>query len=121
MHLSLDHIGIPCSDLEKSISFYNSLGFSTTEKRSEPNKVAFLSSGNLVLEIYQCPQVVKKPGAIDHLALMVDDIDKAFSELQSKYDFAQEEIQYLPFKTNGVKFFKIYGPDREVIELIQSL
>lgn len=55
------------------------------------------------------------------MALMVDDIDKAFSELQSKYDFAQEEIQYLPFKTNGVKFFKIYGPDREVIELIQSL
>lgn len=51
----IQHIGIPTSDIEKTIRFYEKLGFSTEHTNVVPSngaKVAFLRMGNLVVETY---------------------------------------------------------------------
>ena len=80
------HLGIPVSDLEKSIQFYEHIGF-RIENRSEfkdtggVTRVAFMELGSFCLELYQTPEGVadsRDDGPINHFALDVRDIDEAF-------------------------------------------
>lgn len=121
----IQHIGIPTNDIEKTVIFYESLGFEnayTTVNKTANEKVAFLRLENMLLEIYQNGQAVNKTGAIDHIALDVVDIDAAFEIAQAgKYNFLDDSIQFLPFWENGVKFFTILGPNGEKVEFNQRL
>jgi Lactoylglutathione lyase and related lyases len=121
----IDHVGIPCRDIDKTVEFYNSLGFETALRTVNPNsgeKVAFLRLGNLVVETYQIASPTGVSGAIDHLALAVDDIEKTFASVTKLgYGITTNGIESLPFWTNGVRFFKIEGPDGESIEFSQTL
>lgn len=52
----IQHVGIPTNDLDKTIAFYQRLGFvvahqTVNEKANE--KVAFLQFGNLTIETYE--------------------------------------------------------------------
>ena len=88
--LGMDHVGIPTADLEKSIAFYES------------------------------NEATGKPGAIDHLALKARDIEAAFKAVKALgYEMVNDEIEFLPFWENGVRFFTFYGPNREKIEFSQ--
>lgn len=121
----IQHIGIPTNDIEKTVIFYESLGFEsayTTVNKTANEKVAFLRLENMLLEIYQNGQAVNKSGAIDHIALDVVDIDTAFEIAQAgKYNLLDDSIQFLPFWENGVKFFTILGPNGEKVEFNQRL
>ncbi len=121
----IQHIGIPTNDIEKTVIFYESLGFEnayTTVNKTANEKVAFLRLENMLLEIYQNGQAVNKSGAIDHIALDVVDIDAAFEIAQAgKYNLLDDSIQFLPFWENGVKFFTILGPNGEKVEFNQRL
>ena len=49
----IQHIGIPTSDIETTIRFYEGLGFQTMHTNQVPAnkaKVAFLQLGNLMIE-----------------------------------------------------------------------
>lgn len=123
-HLNgVQHIGIPTNDLEKTIAFYHSLGFTTAyrtvnEKADEP--VAFLQSGNLIIEAYENGNAVQKTGAIDHIALDVKDIDSLFEEIQAAgFRLLDTSVQSLPFWEHGVRFFTIIGPNAEKIEFCE--
>mgnify|MGYP000102115142 CR=1 FL=1 len=51
----IQHIGIPTSDIETTIRFYEGLGFQTMHTNQVPAnkaKVAFLQLGNLMIETY---------------------------------------------------------------------
>lgn len=119
----VQHIGIPTNDLEKTIAFYHSLGFTTAyrtvnEKADEP--VAFLQSGNLIIEAYENGNAVQKTGAIDHIALDVKDIDSLFEEIQAAgFRLLDTSVQSLPFWEHGVRFFTIIGPNAEKIEFCE--
>jgi lactoylglutathione lyase len=120
----IQHIGIPTSDIEATIRFYEGLGFQmvfrTCGKSDE--KVAFLRLGNLTVETYESHSVVQKSGAIDHIALDVADIEKAFaSAIASGYKILEDGIQFLPFWDNGVRYFTILGPNGEKIEFNQMM
>ena len=78
----IQHVGIPTNDMQKSIHFYKDLGFEViwqTANEQNGESVAFLRLGNLTMEVYENKQAVMKPGAIDHIALDVTDIDSIFS------------------------------------------
>jgi catechol 2,3-dioxygenase-like lactoylglutathione lyase family enzyme len=122
----LQHIGIPTNDMNATIDFYHRLGFTLdfeTVIKEENCRVCFFKLDNLCIEAYENRQAVMKSGAIDHIAIDTIDIDAAF-EFAKKGGFKMlnTEIQFLPsFWANGVKFFKIEGPNRENIEFCQIL
>jgi catechol 2,3-dioxygenase-like lactoylglutathione lyase family enzyme len=122
---SLQHVGIPTDDLEKTVLFFTGLGFkaalrTVNEKAGE--QVCFLKLQNLCIEVYQTGNTAKKPGAIDHIALDVTDIEKTFETVKAGgYTLLDQEIQFLPFWDNGVRFFTILGPNGEKVEFSQML
>ena len=122
----VQHIGIPTNDMNATIDFYRRLGFKIafeTIIKEEDCRVCFLKLETLCIEAYENRQAVMKPGAIDHIAIDVTDINAAF-EFAKKGGFKllNDDIQSLPmFWARGVKFFKIEGPNRETIEFCQIL
>lgn len=120
--VGLEHVGVPTADIEKTIAFYESLGFTVALRTSIPGggKVAFLQLGNVMIETYESDDVSGKPGAIDHLALKARDIEAAFKAVKALgYEMVNDEIEFLPFWESGVRFFTFYGPNREKIEFSQ--
>lgn len=121
----IQHLGIPTNDIEKTIAFYESLGFeiaSQTINKEADERVAFLSLKNLMIETYQNNSAVGTAGAIDHVAIDVSDVEKAF-EIVKKGDYTiiDKDIRFLPFWEKGVRFFNILGPNGEKVEFIQKL
>lgn len=121
----LQHIGIPVRDMNQTISFYQTLGFSIhldTLNVAAGERVVFFSLGNLMLEAYEKRETTGQTGAIDHIALDVEDIEKTFSFIQEGgYELLDQEIHFLPFWENGVRYFTIIGPNKEKIEFNQRL
>jgi len=115
----IQHLGIPTEEFEKTVAFYQGLGFETTWTNGE---VAFLQLGSLVIETYKVEASAKLNGAIDHVALNVNDIEAAWRDAQAcGYETEDTAINFLPFFENGVKFFTIIGPNREKVEFNQIL
>jgi len=98
------------------------LAFETIIKE-ENCRVCFFKFGNLCIEAYENHQAVMKSGAIDHIAIDTTDINAAFEFVKNGgFKMLDMEIQSIPsFWANGVKFFKIEGPNVEVIEFCQIL
>ena len=119
----IQHLGLPTNDMDKTIAFYESLGFTIPyETRMGEDRVVFLQLGDLVLECYTDTPAVMKNGAIDHLAIDVSDIDAVFAEAKAAgYQIMEDEVQYLPFWEKGVRFFNIVGPNAETVEFSQKL
>ena len=121
----LQHIGLPTNDLDETIRFYELLGFenvyqTVNEKANE--RVAFLQFGSLMVETYENRNAALKEGAWDHVALDVTDIDAAYQFAKEQgFPFVEEEIQFLPFWSKGVKYFVILGPNKEKVEFCQKL
>jgi lactoylglutathione lyase len=120
----VQHIGIPTNDMEATTRFYEGLGFQTvlsTHGKSN-EKVIFFRLGNLTIETYESQSAVGKAGAIDHIALDVADIDKAFAiAMTNGYQILEDGIQFLPFWDNGIRYFIVLGPNGEKIELNQIM
>lgn len=121
----VQHLGIPVSDIDKTIEFYKSLGFKPvllTENKAANERVAFLQLGNLIIEAYGNKETEKKSGAIDHVALDVKNIDALYEEIcKEGHKVIEGKVMSLPFWENGVKFFTILGPDNEKIEFCEKL
>ncbi|MBE6904905.1 MAG: VOC family protein [Ruminococcaceae bacterium] len=121
----LQHIGIPTNNLDRTADFYHALGFeSVLEAVNEAahERVAFLKLGNLMIETYENHCAVGRAGAIDHIALDVNDIESAFSMTKAAgLKLLDTEIQSLPFWERGVRFFTVEGPNMEKVEFCQKL
>lgn len=127
----IQHVGIPVTDLTRSIAFYERLGFenvmfSTFEHPGGRGKVAMMQSGEIIIEIYQMPESElpdirnRKDGHVDHVAFDVENIDEAFQELTAAgFTVLEEAPVYLPFWKKGCKYFNIKGPDGERLEYNQ--
>lgn len=123
--LGLQHVGLPTNDLKATIAFYESLGFETVyQVRNEAagEDVAFLRLKNLTIEAYENGQAAMRSGAIDHLAIDVDDVEAAYRLAQEQgYQIVSNGVEFLPFWQNGVKFFILLGPNQERVEFNQYL
>ena len=52
----VQHVAVPTNDLEKTIEFYHSLGFTTaleTYNEAAKHRAVFLQLGNLIIESYE--------------------------------------------------------------------
>ncbi len=116
------HIGIPTADMEGTVRFYERLGFAVTLRAGTPDApVAFLTQRDLTIETYQSAQTAGKPGAIDHVALDVRDVDAALASVRALgYEPLEGGVRALPFG-RGVRFFNIVGPNGEKVEFNQKL
>lgn len=119
----MQHIGLPTNDMKATIAFYESLGFEiATRHINNGEDVVFLTLGNVCVETYENGQAVGYHGAIDHICLDVDDIEKTWEEAKALgLNIIDSEIQSLPFWANGVRFFNVLGPNHEKVEFGQIL
>lgn len=121
----LQHIGVPTGDMDATIHFYHALGFETifeTVNAEAGGRVNFFKLGDLVIETYEVTNPAKAPGAVDHIAINVKDIEEAFRFVnEAGLNNTNDIIHSLPFFENGVKFFTIEGANKEKIEFNQFL
>lgn len=119
----IQHIGIPTNDIEETIQFYECLGFHVAlATRNNDVTVTFLQLHNLIIEAYENKLATMQPGAIDHIAIDVKNIDELFNISKAKnLHLLNHEVQFLPFWEKGVKFFTILGPNKEKIEFCEKL
>lgn len=118
----VQHIGVPTNDIEKTIAFYESLGFTTINRETNGDElVAFLQMHNLVIETYQNHQATLRNGAVDHIAIDVHDIEPLFALAKEQGYEILEGINFLPFWEKGIRYFIIAGPNREKIEFCERL
>jgi len=123
----LAHIGIRVHDLERSVRFYELLGFTKTAGPIGPEPVAILDhpSGvelNLILNASQAdaPNVLMdgsaKHAGITHIALLCPDLEVAQACLVAAgIALSGGPIQFTP----GARGIFVRDPDRNVIELHQ--
>ena len=120
----LQHVGIPTKKFDESRDFYQSLGFKLVNTEdNQGSRVGFYQLGSLMLESWESPQEAPgKVGAINHIALDTNDINRAFAEVQKlNVQFVENGIQSLPYWENGIKYFNFYGPNKEIFEVCQKL
>jgi len=92
----LDHIGIAVSDLDSALRFYvDTLGLECTHIEEVPDqnvKIAFIPAGDVNIELVQATDsesavarfIERKGEGIQHIALLVDDIEKELDNLKEK-------------------------------------
>ena len=125
--LGIAHIGIRVHDLERSVRFYELLGFTKTAGPVGPEPVAILDhpSGvelNLILNApeAEAPNILmdvpaKHPG-ITHVALLCPDILAAKARLEEAgIALSGGPVRFGP----GAQGIFVRDPDRNVIELHQ--
>ena len=121
----LQHIGIPTGDMMESMIFYTELGFDvacTTRDPETGGTVNFVKLGNLMIELYETSDPRMETGSIDHIAVDVNDIDGAYAFICSRgLNTLNDEIHFLPYWENGIKYFTVQGPNKEKVEFAQRL
>lgn len=130
----IQHLAIFVTDINRSRDFYEQFGFKVKLSEAipaepEPVKVAFLELNGLTLELVELGGDMRKQigsrddGHIDHVALNVKDIEKAYAEMIANGFKALEENApvFLNIWKNGTKYFTIRGPEGEKVEFSQIL
>ena len=117
----LQHVGIPTNDIEKTIAFYEALGFELVHRKDNNGEdVAFLKLGDLVVETYENGKAAGVDGAVDHIALNVTDVEEA-RRITDGLGLEVIEEGRLPFWENGVRYFTVRGANGEKVEFNQYL
>lgn len=126
------HLALKVSSLERSIEFYEKLGFEqyadgyldTPQGRL---MIGFVRLNDFSIEIIQLPSAVIKPeasqyGHIDHIAFRVKDAEAALYECRScGIRLLTPMIKELALFERGIKYFMAEGPDGECMECVQRL
>lgn len=119
----LQHSGMPAKDLDETIEFYTKkMGFELVGVfPNGKNRCAFLRYGHLTIETWEGDPVAMKDGAINHWAFDTPDIEAAFENAKAiGLELKDKEIQSIStFWKNGIRYFNVYGPNRETIEFCQ--
>lgn len=130
-HLTgLAHIALYTKDLEVSLAFYGMLGGvvfdqADVKKPAGTNHIKLVQMPGFVLEIiepHDGSPVTAEGGLFPHIALEVDDVDAAVAELKALgiNTFRTAEPNSMPI-FGGIRNIFFYGPDGELLELLQHL
>jgi catechol 2,3-dioxygenase-like lactoylglutathione lyase family enzyme len=130
---SLQHIGIPVTDINRSVSFYEKLGFenvmaATFDYNNDKGNVVMMKLNDIIVELYQMPPNEleeirnRTNGHIDHIAFDVDNVDTTFFILkEAGFNIIESQPVFLAFWQKGCKYFNMTGPDGERLEFNQIL
>lgn len=133
------HTGITVSDLDRSVAFYERLGFEVSERMEEEGeevergvgvpgaklRVAMLESPNSRLELIQYLEPTSGPAphpnngiGAAHVCLEVEDVDAAVAELREQgIEFLTDPITH----EAGIRWVYAKDPDGITAELLQVL
>lgn len=127
----LGHVGIWTNDLEATMKLYcDVLGFKQVTSNAEHHpknlKSYFLRKENITIEILYDPDNHPAPGfdgTVDHLSMLVDDVDAAVAELKALgYEFTPDRIMFDPYLyENGQRFAIFRGPSNEKLQIEYNL
>ncbi len=119
MFKRIDHIAVHCSDLERSLNFYqDAFGFEFINRHERPGGgIGYMQLGGTILELTQ-----KKEQSYSgyHFAIWADDMDAAISHLADKGVKIIQEARPTKAKMphEGDTRRAVYaGPDGEMIEV----
>lgn len=130
---SLQHVGIPVTNLETSVAFYQKLGFSNAmtakfDHNGAEGNATMMQLGDIIMELYQMPEIELEAirnrgnGHIDHVAFDVDDVDETFAMLKAEsFKIMEPAPVFLQFWEKGCRYFNIIGPDGERLEFNQII
>lgn len=126
MKRRIDHVGIMVNDMEASIRFYTEVaGLIVKDRNVHANglEVAFLGYGaekeTEIELIHGFKDHLPAEGKVHHVALSVSDIEAEWDRVkQLAVEFIDQEIATMP---SGIRYFFIYGPEKEWIEFIQRV
>jgi catechol 2,3-dioxygenase-like lactoylglutathione lyase family enzyme len=85
--ITIDNIGIGVSDLDRSLAFYQQLGFAATSRSSRGATTAlgdctlFLFPASADSAPARSTDPLSNPCGLDHLSFSVDDLDAAYERL----------------------------------------
>lgn len=130
-HLTgLAHVALYTKDMETSLKFYEVLGGVVTDqadvkKPTGINHIKLVQMPGFVLEIiepHDGSPVTAEGGLFPHIALEVDDVDAAIADLKKAGidTFRTPEPNSVPI-FGGIRNIFFYGPDGELLELLQHL
>ena len=92
------HIGLYIKDVERSKKFYTEvLGFETICEfvSLEGNRMAFVKSGNLIIELIQHKvRMDRRDGLFDHIAMEVEDIEQTSKQLKALGTTFESDIYF---------------------------
>lgn len=124
----LAHIALYTKDMETSLSFYQTLGGIVTDqadvkKPNGTNHIKIVQMPGFFLEIiepHDGSPVIAEGGLFPHIAIEVDDVDAAAAELRAAgiNTFRTPEPNSMPI-FGGIRNIFFYGPDGELLELLQ--
>jgi len=87
MILGIDNVGLAVRDLERSVAFYQTLGF---RKTFQNERGSTMTAGSTKLFLFPAADrevalraitLEANPPGIDHLSFLVDDVDRTYTEL----------------------------------------
>jgi lactoylglutathione lyase len=112
----LAHIGIFVKDMDASIGFYKKLGFALDAEESVNVRLAFLSAGSCLIELIEIKDTRREAGVVDHVAMEVDDIEKAVERANANgIAIDAAKINAAPI-LGGIRNVFFDGPDGERLE-----
>ena len=128
--IGLAHVALYTKDMETSLKFYEMLGGKVTDqadvkKPTGTNHIKLVQMPGFVLEIiepHDGSPVTAEGGLFPHIALEVDNVDAAVAELKAAGidTFRTAEPNTATF-FGGIRNIFFYGPDGELLELLQHL
>ena len=113
------HVALFTRNMAELEKFYTqTLGFPVTRRWDDVN-IIFIDVGSTTIELIgsqNAPAPNSEPGAFNHLALHVEDVDAAYQELVDKGIKIKSGLTN--FKEVRVCFF--YDPDGNILELVED-
>lgn len=123
----LAHIGIFTANIDRSIAFYESLGFTKDAQCAPGPKLVFMSLGTCLLELI-CPADLSEldkrnaNGWIGHICIECTHIDDVVADFKAKGIVpADANVSYSAEILGGIKNIFFDGPSGESIELFDYL
>lgn len=117
--MRVHHIGVMVKDIERSVDWYQTvMGLKLADRiQLGQTQLAFLETGNTMLELIQKGGEYPAEGVVNHVAFQVDDLDAEMARLRAAGVTFEERWPRPIWGGGQIAFFD--GPDGEVLELFQ--
>ena len=120
------HIGLPTDNMDGTIAFYQKLGAQivfekTVQEEGKPIRVVHLQLSDLLIEAYERDEIFGVAGAVDHVAIQVNNIDAVYKRVKEmNLPLMVDEIGISDYWPSPTRWFFVIGCNGERIEFEQS-